>query len=50
MQGAGDRRHLAAAVVVEHDVIGEQLLERLEIALLGRREEALRQLLALLAR
>ena len=47
---AGEGGRLAAAVAAEHDVVGQQLLERFEIALLGGREEAARQRLALLAR
>ena len=48
VHGASEGRRLAAAVAVQHDVAGEQLLERREVALAGRREEAPRQLLALL--
>src|SRR6266487_2123518 len=53
--GAGVERtcgggRLAAAVAAEDDVVGQQLLQPLEIALLGGREEAGRELLPLLAR
>jgi hypothetical protein len=41
---------LAAAVATENDVVGQQLLQPFEIALLGGREEAGRELLLLLAR
>ncbi len=41
---------LAAAVAVEHHVMGQQLLQPFEIALLGGREEAGREHLPLLAR
>ena len=47
---ARERGRLAAAVAVQHDVVGEQRLERLELTLLGGGEEAPRQLVALLAR
>ena len=40
---------LAAAVAAEDDVVGQQLLQPLEIAVLGGREEAGRMLLALRA-
>ncbi len=40
---------LVAAVAVQHHVVSQQLLERLEIALLGGGEEAVRELLVLLA-
>jgi len=42
--------YLAAAVAAEHHVVGQQLLQPVEIALLGGREEAGRELFALLAR
>ena len=41
---------LAAAVAAEDDVVGQQLLQPLEIAVLGGREEARRERLALRAR
>src|SRR3954451_20777439 len=41
---------LAAAVAVQHHVVGEQLLEALHVAVARGREEALRELLLLLAR
>jgi hypothetical protein len=41
---------LAAAVAVEHHVVGQQLLQPIEIAVVGGREEAGRELLPLLAR
>src|SRR5215207_8989507 len=41
---------LAAAVGAEHHVVGQQLLQPLEVAFLGGREEAARKLLPLLAR
>jgi len=40
----------AAAVAAEHHVVGQQLLQSFEIAVLGGREEAGRELLPLLAR
>ena len=45
-----DGGHLAAAVATEHHVMGQQLLQPFEIALLGGREEARREPLLLLAR
>ena len=48
--GCGQRRRLAAAVAVDDDVGGEQLLERREVAVLGRGEEALGELVAMLPR
>ena len=41
---------LAASVAVEHHVVGQQFLQPLEIPLLGGREEAVRERVALLAR
>jgi len=38
---------LAAAVAAEHDVVGQESLQPLEIAVLGGREEAGRELVAL---
>jgi hypothetical protein len=46
----GDGGRLAAAVAVEHHVVGQQLLQPLEIAVLDGREEAGREPLPLLAR
>ncbi|MGH2991516.1 MAG: hypothetical protein ACRDMA_16980 [Solirubrobacterales bacterium] len=41
---------LAAAVAAQHRVVGQQVVQPLEIVLLGGREEAGRKLLPLLAR
>src|SRR4051794_2153612 len=48
MESPGERGHLAPAVALQLHVVGEQGLEGTEVALLSGREEALRQLVALL--
>jgi hypothetical protein len=45
MDGAGDAPYSAAAVTVEHDVVGQQLLKSSQIAVADRGQEAARQLL-----
>jgi hypothetical protein len=45
MDGAGDGPYPAATVAVEHDVVGQQLLESLQVAVAERGQEAARQLL-----
>jgi len=49
VQRSGDRRHLAAAVAVQRNAGGQQRFEALQVALLGRREEAGGEPLAVLA-
>src|SRR5690606_38375538 len=46
LDGPSDGAHLAATVAVEHDVVGQQLLERLQIAALDRGEKAAREFVA----
>ncbi len=50
MDRACEGGRLAAAVTVEHHVVGQQFLQPSEVTLLGGREEAGRELLPLLAR
>jgi hypothetical protein len=45
MNGAGNGPYPAATVALEHDVVGQQLLESLRIAVADRGQEAARQLL-----
>ena len=47
---ASEGGHLAAAVAVQHDVLGQQLLEPRQVALAGGGQEAPRQLVARLLR